>query len=76
VRTMTAQNVAKLMEKMADTPSAATNLLKRLRQLFDYSILIGMRRDNPAKAVRVRSDLSNLKSDDLSNLSETNVKQG
>lgn len=52
VRTMTAQNVAKLMEKMADTPSAATNLLKRLRQLFDYSILIGMRRDNPAKAVR------------------------
>jgi integrase len=40
------------MEKMADTPAAANNLLKRLRTLFDYSILLGMRRDNPAKAIR------------------------
>lgn len=52
VATMTAKNVAKLMEKMGDTPSAARNLLKRLRSLFDYAILLGMRRDNPAKAVK------------------------
>lgn len=52
VATMTARNVNNLMEKMADTPSAANNLLKRLRTLFDYSILLGMRRDNPAKAVK------------------------
>jgi len=52
VATMSAKNVTKLMEKMADTPSAANNLLKRLRQLFNYSIVLGMRSDNPAKAVR------------------------
>jgi integrase len=52
VVTMTARHVNNLMEKMADTPAAANNLLKRLRTLFDYSILLGMRRDNPAKAVR------------------------
>jgi integrase len=51
VSTMTARNINTLMEKMADTPAAANNLLKRLRTLFDYSILLGMRRDNPAKAV-------------------------
>lgn len=52
VATMTARHVNKLMENMADTPAAANNLLKRLRTLFDYSILVGMRRDNPAKAVK------------------------
>lgn len=52
VATMTARNVNRLMETMADTPAAANNLLKRLRALFDYAILLGMRRDNPAKAVR------------------------
>jgi integrase len=51
VATMSAKNVTKLMEKMADTPSAANNLLKRLRTLFDYAILLGLRKDNPAKAV-------------------------
>lgn len=51
VATMTARHVNGLMERMADTPSAANNLLKRLRTLFDYAILLGMRRDNPAKAV-------------------------
>lgn len=59
VTTMTAKNITKLMEKMADTPSAANNLLKRLRQLFDYAIVLGMRKDNPAKAVKsVRSNSS------------------
>lgn len=52
VETMSAKNLTKLMEKMADTPSAANNLLKRLRQLFDYAIILEMRDDNPAKAVR------------------------
>jgi integrase len=52
VATMTAKNVDKLMGKMHETPAAAAILLKRLRQLFDYSILIGMRKDNPAKAVK------------------------
>jgi integrase len=48
---MSARAVNGLMEKMADTPAAANNLLKRLKTLFDYAILLGMRRDNPAKAV-------------------------
>lgn len=49
---MSAKNITRLMEKMADTPSAANNLLKRLRQLFDYAIVLEMRSDNPAKAVK------------------------
>jgi integrase len=52
VATMTALNVTKLMEQMGETPSAANNLLKRLRQLFDYAIVLGMRTDNPAKPVK------------------------
>lgn len=51
VATMSARAVNGLMEKMADTPAAANNLLKRLRTLFDYAILLGMRKDNPAKAI-------------------------
>jgi len=52
VATMSALNVEKLMEKMADTPAAANNLLKRLRQLFNYAIILGMRSDNPALAAK------------------------
>lgn len=52
VATMTARNVAKLMENMGETKSAANNLKKRLSQLFDYAILLGLRRDNPAKPVK------------------------
>lgn len=52
VATMTARNVAKLMESMGETKSAANNLKKRLSQLFDYAILLGLRKDNPAKPVR------------------------
>lgn len=50
--TMTAKNVAKLMENMGATKSAANNLKKRLSQLFDYAILLGLRKDNPAKPVK------------------------
>lgn len=50
--TIDAQVVDKIMAKMAGTPSAANNLKKRLSQLFDFAILLGWRKDNPAKAVR------------------------
>lgn len=50
--TMTARHVAGLMTKMQATPSAANNLKKRLGQLFDFAILIGLRTDNPARVVR------------------------
>lgn len=51
VAKMTALHITRLMEQMGDTPSAASNLLKRLKRLFDYAIVLGMRTDNPAKAV-------------------------
>jgi len=51
VATMSPKNVANLMAQMGETPSAAANLLKRLRKLFDYAILLGMRADNPARPV-------------------------
>lgn len=50
--TMDARHIDKLMAKMAKTPAAANNLKKRLSQLFDFAILLGWRKDNPAKAVR------------------------
>lgn len=49
---MTAKHMANLMASMQDTPAAANNLKKRLGQLFDFAILMGMRRDNPARVVR------------------------
>lgn len=50
--TMSAQHVANLMARMADTPSAANNLKKRLGQLFKFAIVLGWRTDNPALPVR------------------------
>lgn len=50
--TMKAMHVSNLIEAMHVTPSAANNLLKRLRQLFNFAIRIGMRTDNPAMAVK------------------------
>lgn len=49
---MTALNVTRLMEQMAGTPAAASNMLKRLRALMDYAIVLGWRTDNPTKAVK------------------------
>lgn len=49
---MTARHISNLMTKMESKPSAANNLKKRLAQLFDFAIILGMRTDNPAKAVR------------------------
>jgi integrase len=59
VEDLTAQNVVKIMESMQHTPSAANNLLKRLRMILDYAVIIGMRDNNPAKVVkpiRIKSD--------------------
>jgi integrase len=56
---MTAKHVSNLIAAMSDRPGAAGNLLKRLRQLFDFAILMGMRKDNPgrvARAPRSKSD--------------------
>jgi integrase len=55
VATMSPLNIMKLMEKMADRPAAARNLLKRLKQLFDYAILLEMRKDNPTASVKAPS---------------------
>lgn len=49
---MNAKHVANLLTKIQATPSAANNLKKRLGQLFDFAILMGMRNDNPARVVR------------------------
>lgn len=48
----TAARLSKMMGGMADRPTAANNLRKRLSQLFDYAIMLGWQKDNPAKAVR------------------------
>lgn len=50
--TMQAKHVAGLLHKMADRPSAANNLRKRLAQLFDLAIVLGWRTDNPARPVK------------------------
>lgn len=51
VASVNARSVERMMEKRADTPAAANNLLKRLKMIFDYAIILGLRKDNPAKAV-------------------------
>ncbi len=50
--TMNAQHISNLLAKMADTPSAANNLRKRLSQLFRLAVNLGWRIDNPALSVR------------------------
>lgn len=50
--TMLAKHISKMIVGMKDTPSAANNLLKRLRQLFDFAIHLDWRKDNPARSVR------------------------
>lgn len=58
VATMTARHIGNLVNKMAETPSAANNLRKRLGQLFKFAVQQGWRTDNPAAVVsglRIRS---------------------
>ena len=48
---MTVRHVTNLMAQMAETPSAANNLKKRLGQLFDFAAALDWRKDNPARLV-------------------------
>jgi len=50
--TMTARHITTLMGKMAETPTAANNLRKRLGQLFALAINLGWRTDNPVASVK------------------------
>lgn len=68
---MTAARLSKLMGNMADTPSAANNLKKRLSQLFDFAILLGWQKDNPAKAVKPFK----IKSDGIRAWEEADIEQ-
>ncbi len=51
VRDMQRQNVEKLMAKMADTPAAANNLLKKLHAVLNYAVKIKMIAVNPASQI-------------------------
>ena len=53
-----AKHVNKLIDEMADTPSAASNFRKRLKSVMDYAVSVGLRSDNPvvaAKRVRLKT---------------------
>ena len=52
VATMEARHVATLIAQMGQTPTAANNLRKRLLQLFRFAIILGWRKDNPAREVK------------------------
>ncbi|WP_354099604.1 MULTISPECIES: tyrosine-type recombinase/integrase [unclassified Bradyrhizobium] len=52
------KHINKLIDEMADTPSAASNFRKRLKGLMDYAVSAGMRSDNPvvvAKRVKLKT---------------------
>jgi integrase len=52
------KHVNKLIDEMADTPSAASNFRKRLKAVMDYAVSAGMRSDNPvivAKRVKLKT---------------------
>ncbi len=49
---MRPQDVRKVLAEKADTPAAANNLRKQLRQLMNHAIAIGWRSDNPVLAVK------------------------
>jgi site-specific recombinase XerD len=52
------KHINKLIDEMADTPSAASNFRKRLKGLMDYAVSAGLRSDNPvvvAKRVKLKT---------------------
>jgi integrase len=52
------KHINRLIDEMADTPSAASNFRKRLKAVMDYAVSDGMRADNPvvtAKKVKLKS---------------------
>lgn len=59
VAALEARHIDRWMAELAETPHAANDLRKMLRQLMKHAILLGLRRDNPVDAVeplRVDSD--------------------
>jgi len=54
VREATFEKMDKLIAAKAEThPAAARNMRKQLRRLFEFSVRIGMRRDNPVEGIRL-----------------------
>ncbi len=56
---MQTKHVNMIIDGVADTPSAASNLRKRLSAVMNYAMSVGMRSDNPvttAKRVKIKSD--------------------
>jgi integrase len=52
---MQTKHVNQIIDSVADTPAAASNLRKRLSAVMDYAVSVGMRADNPvASAKRVK----------------------
>ncbi|GAB1716314.1 MAG: tyrosine recombinase [Nitrobacter sp.] len=52
------KHINKLIDEMANTPSAASNFRKRLKAVMDYAVSAGMRADNPvvvAKRVKLKT---------------------
>lgn len=52
------KHINKLIDEMADTPSAASNFRKRLKGLMDYAVSAELRADNPvvvAKKVKLKT---------------------
>lgn len=52
------KHINKLIDDMADTPSAASNFRKRLKGLMDYAVAAELRTDNPvvvAKKVKLKT---------------------
>lgn len=52
VRDLEASHIAKMMDRKADHPAAANNLLKTLRVLMGFAKSRGWRADNPAESVK------------------------
>lgn len=52
VATMTPKHVRNLIYMMRETPTAANNLRKRLKQLFDFAVIEKYRPDNPTIVIR------------------------
>ncbi|MBB4423984.1 hypothetical protein GGD66_002528 [Bradyrhizobium sp. CIR48] len=49
------KHINKLIDEMADTPSAASNFRKRLKGLMDYAVSAGLRSDNPVVVASLKS---------------------
>lgn len=55
IATARRRHLQAIVADKAETPSAANNLIKRLRQVFDHAIDLELRADNPAASLRMYS---------------------